>query len=148
VVEEAVTINANIKKVWEMFIDLSCWQKWNTVLTVASSGERGPIAKGKSFVCVMRPLAFGVHLEPRAEEVLPFKSIILSGHRFGVTARHEFLFDGNETRTLVISRETFTGILPALPGWFFLQHRIKELTRYMLRDLKIAAEKKEFCDKI
>ncbi|MEJ2685189.1 MAG: SRPBCC family protein [Candidatus Sulfobium sp.] len=139
-IEVTVTINAGISKVWEMFVDLSRWREWNTVLTIVSPGEEGKIAEGKSFAFLMRPLAFVGHLEPMAEEVLPFKRIVLTGHRFGIRARHEFFFEGNEAGTTVRSRETFTGITPALPGWSFLQWRLKKLTGYMLRDLKIAAE--------
>jgi hypothetical protein len=140
VIEETVTINAGIKKVWELFIDLSCWHAWNRTLTIVSSGEKGRIAEGRHFRCLMRPLAFVVSLDPLAEEVFPFKRIILSGHRFGIRARHEFLFEETEAKTTVISRETFRGILPSLPGWVFLQWRIRRLTAHMLRDLKTAAE--------
>jgi hypothetical protein len=140
VIEESVTINAGIEKVWEMFIDLSCWHKWNTVVTVVSSGEKGKIAEGTSFTCLILPLAFVVPLEPLAEEVVPFKRIILSGQMFGVRARHEYLFEGNEAKTTVTSRETFTGIPSVLPTWIFFEMRMKKLTGDMLRDLKTAAE--------
>jgi hypothetical protein len=75
VIEESVTINAGIKKVWEMFTDLSCWHKWNTVVTVLSSGEKGKIAEGTSFTCLILPLAFLVPLEALAEEVVPCKKL-------------------------------------------------------------------------
>jgi hypothetical protein len=140
VIEESVTISASIGKVWEMFIDLSCWSGWNTVLTVVSPGEKEPIAEGKSFVCLMRPFVFGVYLKPLAIEVLTLRKVVLSGTRFGIRARHEFLFDGNEEKTTVTSKETFAGIPQALPGWIFLQRKIKQLTRSMLHDLKNAAE--------
>jgi hypothetical protein len=140
VIEESVTINAGIRKVWGMFIDLSCWHEWNTVMTVLSSGEKGKIAEGTSFTCLILPLAFLVPLEPFAEEVVPCKRIILSGHRFGIGARHEFLFEGNEAETTLTSRETFTGIPSLLPTWIFFEMRMKKLTGDMLRDLKIAAE--------
>jgi hypothetical protein len=140
VIEESVTINAGIKKVWEMFIDLSCWREWNTVVTVVSSGGKGKIAEGTSFTCMILPLAFLLPLEPLAEEVVPCKKIILSGHRFGIRARHEFLFEGNEAKTTVTSRETFTGIPSVLPIWIFIEMRAKKLTGDMLRDMKIAAE--------
>jgi hypothetical protein len=141
VIEESVRINANIERVWEIFIDLSRWRGWNTALNVVSSIENGPIAEGKSFTCVMRPLVFAVHLKPLAIEVLPCKKVVLSGNKFGIRARHEFLFNGNKEKTTVTSRETFTGIPPALPGWIFVQRKIKKLTRSMLQDLKNAAEK-------
>lgn len=140
VIEESVRINANIERVWEIFIDLSRWRGWNTVLSVVSPIENGLITEGKSFTCVMRPLVFAVYLEPLAIEVLPCKKVVLSGNKFGIRARHEFLFNGNEEKTTVTSRETFTGIPPALPGWIFVQWKIKNLTRSMLQDLKHVAE--------
>jgi hypothetical protein len=140
-IEESVTINADIKKVWRMFTDLPCWHEWNKVLTVVSSGEKGEIAKGTSFTFLMRPFAFVVQLEPLAEEVVPCKRIILTGHRFGIRARHDFFFEGNEAKTTVTSRETFTGIPCLLPTWIFVEKRMKKLTGDMLRDLKNAAEK-------
>jgi hypothetical protein len=139
-IEESITINASIKKVWGMFIDLTCWREWNTVLTVVPPFEQGPIAEGESFTCVIRPLAFAVYLRPLASEVLPCKRVVLSGNKFGIRARHEFLFDGNEEHASVSSRETFTGVPPVLPGWVFVQRKIQKLTRTMLQDLKNAAE--------
>jgi hypothetical protein len=141
VIEESVTINASIEKVWEMFIDLSCWRGWNTVLSVVSPAEKEPITAGKSFTCLMRPLAFAICLNPLAVEVLPHRKVVLSGNKFGIRARHEFLFDGNEEKATVTSRETFTGMPRALPGWIIVQRKIRKLTRSMLDDLKNAAEK-------
>lgn len=140
VIEIVVTINAGISTVWEIFVDLSRWREWNTVQTIVSSGEDGRIAEGKSITFLIRSLAFAGRLEALAEEVQPFRRVILTGHRFGINARHEFLFEENEAGTTVSSRETFTGISPCLPGWIFVQRRLKKLTGYMLSDLKIAAE--------
>lgn len=139
-IEETVTINAGIGKVWGIFIDLSCWHEWNTVLTVVSSGETGKITEGTSFTFLIRPFVFEVLLEPLAEEVAPGRKIVLSGRRFGVRARHEFFFDGNEAETTVISRETFTGIPCLFPTWIFVEDKMKKLTGDMLRDLKTTAE--------
>jgi hypothetical protein len=139
-IEEFVTINTGIKKVWEKFADLSCWHKWNTIVTIVSSGEKGKIAEGTSFTCLILPLAFLVPLKPLAEEVVPCKKIVLSGQRFGIRARHEFLFEGSEDETTVTSREIFAGMPVVLPTWLFLEMRIKKLTGDMLHDLKMAAE--------
>ena len=139
-IEVTVTIDASINKVWELFVDLSRWREWNSVLAALSSGAGERIMQGKSFTFLIRSLAFVGPLKPLAEEVLPLKRIILTGSRFGIRARHEFSFEGNEAHTALVSRETFTGITPALPGWRFTQWGLKELTRHMLRDLKTAAE--------
>lgn len=139
-IEASVTINADAKKVWDMFIDLSSWHAWNTVLTVVSSGKKGKIAEGTSFTFLIRPLAFLVQLEPLAYEVVPGKKIVLTGHRFGICARHEFFFEGNEATTTLTSRETFTGLPSLLPTWIFVEKRMKKLTWDMLHDLKTAAE--------
>lgn len=136
-IEETITINSSIKEVWEMFINLSCWHRWNTVMTVVSPAGR--IAEGKRFTFLMNPFVT-LRLSPVAEEVLYCARLTLSGHKFGLRARHEFFFEEREGKTVVTSRESFTGIMPSLPGWFLLRRRIKMLTGHMLRDLKIAAE--------
>jgi hypothetical protein len=140
VIEVSVTIQADITKVWELFVDLSRWRRWNSVVTILSGGREGKIAEGARFTCLIRRLAFLLPLKPLAEEVVPRRKIILSGRRFGIGARHEFLFDGDEASATVTSRETFSGMMTAFPVWTLPAMRIRKLTGAMLRDLKRAAE--------
>lgn len=140
IIEESVIILAGVRKVWETFVDLSCWENWNTVLGAVSNGPDGRIAGGSRFACVVRPFVLPVYFEPLVEEVVPCRKIIWTARKYGISARHEFLFDGDEERTTVMSRETFAGLPFMLAGRLFPAWRIRELTVSLLHDLKSAAE--------
>ncbi len=141
-IEVSDRIDAGIGTVWELFVDLSRWREWNSVVMVLSGGEEGKIEEGKGFTLFFPPPVLPLPLKPIAEEVVPRKKIVLSGWRFGVRARHVFLFEGDDTKTAVTSRETFTGLPALLPAWILVEMRLKRLTADMLRDLKRAAEKR------
>jgi hypothetical protein len=139
VVEESVLIHALPEKVWKTFTDLSCWGDWNTVLRDVSAGGSS-IEEGGRFRCSIRPFFFPVHLDPVIEEVIPREKIVWAGTKYGVSSRHEFIFESDEGGVFVVSRETFSGIaVEAVPA-LFPEQRIRELTRLFLRDLKEEAE--------
>jgi len=139
VIEESIVIRADIAKVWEKLTDLTCWKDWNTVLReVASETER--LAQGTRFRFCLRPFVFPVTVEPRIEEALPQERIIWSGYKFGIFARHEFIFAKSEGGVRVTSRETFRGLPVEVAPFAFPKARLRELTIAMLEDLKKAAE--------
>jgi len=139
-IEHSVTIHADIKTVWDIFTDLTCWREWSTVLGDSSS-EHDRLTKGKHFTFCIRPFAFPVNVEPVVEEVVPGERIIWSGEKYGVKARHEFIFSESKNTVQVLSREIFTArsfkkLLFQLP-----QKKLHELSIKMLNELKEAAEK-------
>lgn len=139
VIEESILIRGSIGKVWKTFTDLTCWADWNTVLRDVS-GKDVCIQEGARFRCCLRPFVFPVYFEPEIEEVVPFRKIAWRGRKFGILARHEYLFAETENGVLVTSREVFSGQTITMAGPVFPEWRIKELTVSLLRDLKKEVE--------
>jgi len=137
VVEETIEINAGIGAVWDAFIDLTCWEEWNTVLTnVATESES--IREGEKFSCSLRFFSVPLFLEPEIEEVAPRQKVVWKGEKYGISSRHEFIFTKIDGRVRVTSRETFSG--PVLSSFLLPRREIRRLTRALLRDLKKASE--------
>jgi len=136
---ESILINAPLKQVWDTFTDLTCWQDWSTVFSnVSSEAER--LTEGKSFKFCIRPFSFPVHIEPVVKELVAGQRIVWTGTRHGITARHEFVFEEKNGKTLLTSREIFK--LNRFKRLFFHipQKRLHKLSVLMLNDLKYAVE--------
>jgi len=140
IIEESVLINADIKKIWKTFTDLTCWADWNTVAGKVAS-DSGRIEEGERFTFCLRPFSVPVTVRPKIVEVIPAEKIVWSGSKFGIFSRHEFLFKQASNGVLVTSRETFRGLQLLLARRTFPRKTIRELTINMLQDLKRAAEK-------
>jgi hypothetical protein len=138
-VEESVLILAPQEKVWKTFTDLSCWEDWNTVLKDVSARDNS-IERGGTFRCSIRPFFFPVRFEPIIEEVILWEKIVWTGSKYGISLRHEFIFEKDERGVHLVSRETFSGIAVETVPALFPEQRIRELTRLFLKDLKEAAE--------
>jgi hypothetical protein len=139
VIEEAILISADLGRIWQTFMDLTCWANWNTVATDAAS-DSGSLEQGKTFTFCLRPFSVPIMIEPKIEEVVPREKVIWSGGRFGITSRHEFLFQQARNGVLVTSREYFSGF-PLLLGGKPLTEKIsRDLVVLMLRQLKKACE--------
>ena len=138
-IEEAIDINAPLDKVWKTFTDLTCWADWNSVLRDISTDHEF-IQKGETFSCSLRPFIFPVHFENFIEEVALHERVVWSGSKYGIFARHVFIFEKLEARVRVISRETFKGMTMENMKFIFPAWRIRELTKSLLTDLKEASE--------
>jgi len=139
-IEESVLINADLKKIWKTFTDLTCWADWNTVAREVAS-DSGRIEEGDRFTFCLRPFSVPIMIEPKIEEVVPREKVVWTGTKFGIFSRHEFLFQQVANSVLVTSRETFRG-LPLLFGSLaFPESTVRELTVGMMNDLKKASEK-------
>ncbi|MDH4027613.1 MAG: SRPBCC domain-containing protein [Nitrospirota bacterium] len=139
-ISESILINAAPERVWDIFTDLTCWEKWSTVFSNVSC-EAGRLIEGKCFSFCIRPFSFPMNIEPVVEEMVPGRRIVWSGAKHGITARHEFFFTAEDGKTQVTSREIFkvTGIRRL---FFHLpKRRLHRLSVMMLNDLRNAAEK-------
>ncbi len=142
VIEESVLITAPLEKVWDTFTDLTCWKEWSTVLTnVSAESER--LTEGKRFKFCIRPFDIPVHLEPVVEEIIPKKRIVWTGSKHGISARHEFIFQKKDGKVLLLSRETFSGIVIKPLKFLFPKRKIREISILMLKEVKAAAENHE-----
>ena len=66
--------------------------------------------------------------------------VVWSGSKYGIFARHEFIFEKIENSVRVASRETFKGMTVENMRLIFPAWRIRELTKSLLTDLKKASE--------
>ena len=139
-IEHTVHIAADMETVWSIFTDLTCWKEWSTVLGDSSS-EHSTLTEGKRFNFCLRPFALPVHVEPVVEEVIPGKRIIWSGEKYGIHARHEFIFNESNRIVQVLSREIFTAGLIRGILFQFSKGKLHQLSIKMLNELKEAAEK-------
>jgi hypothetical protein len=98
-------------------------------------------AEGASFRFCLRPFVFPLRVDPMIEAIVPNERVVWTGKKFGVFARHEFLFRKVENGVVVTSRETFQGLPVLLGPLLFPLWRLRQLTATMLNDLKTAAEK-------
>jgi hypothetical protein len=142
IIKESVVIKSSLEHVWDTFTDLTCWQDWSTVVTKVSS-DNDRIIEGGRFKFCIRPFDIPVHLEPVVDEVVPFKRIVWSGKKHGITARHEFTFRVKDGVVQLKSKETFSGIMVKSLKPFFPKNKIQELSRLMLIEVKKAAETKD-----
>ena len=139
IIEESIFINAPINKVWQTFTDLTCWLRWNSVLKNVTT-EQAYIKKGKTFSCAIWLFLFPVYFEFFIEEVIPNDRIVWSGSKYGIFARHEFIFQASEKGVRVTSKETFQGITIENISFIFPSWRIRGMTKSLLGDLKKASE--------
>jgi hypothetical protein len=139
VIKESIEIQAPLKKVWENFIDLTCWVKWNTVMQNIHTNEQ-QLTSGKKLLCSFRPFFFPIRVKISVEEVTPYKRVVWSARKKGLIAFHEFVFHGNNESVIVTSSETLTGVLARGDGILLPKRRMESLTRAFLHDLKRAAE--------
>jgi hypothetical protein len=139
VIKESIEIRAPLKKVWENFIDLTCWVKWNTVMQNVHTNERH-LTRGKKLFCCFRPFFFPIRVKISVEEVTPHERVVWSARKKGLFAYHEFDFQENNATVIVTSSETLTGVLARGDGILLPKKRLVSLTRAFLHDLKLAAE--------
>lgn len=139
IIEESIHINADPAKIWKTFTDLTCWADWNTVARDAAS-DSGSLEAGDRFTFCIRPFSVPITLKPKIEEVVPAQRVVWTGSKFGISSRHEFLFQQVRGGVLVTSREALRGLLLHFGGQAFTDAVVRKLTIAMLNDLKKASE--------
>jgi uncharacterized protein YndB with AHSA1/START domain len=139
VIEESVFINADRKRVWKTFTDLTCWAEWNrTARDIVSRSST--MEQGSRFRFCLRPFAIPIHIDPVIDEIVPYDRVVWSGRKYGIASRHEFLFRQQADGVLITSRERLIGLPLVLGGRAFTEKVVRELTVSMLEELREAAE--------
>jgi len=139
IIRDSILIKADIGTIWEIFTDLTCWKDWSTVISFPPDKQAG-IKKGGRLQFCMRPFALPLSLEAKVEELVPAARIVWSARKFGVLARHEFLFEELPDGVRVPSIETFAGFRLALACFRLGKSRLRSLTSLLLDELKKASE--------
>ena len=139
IIEETIDITATLARVWDVFMDLTCWAEWNTILTNISSPE-ALLTEGRHFSCSIRPYAFPISFQSKVVEVVPGKKIVWTGRKYGITSLHEYFFEDTGRGVTIRSRERFSGLLILPGGFFFPKQKIRHLNILFLHDLKRASE--------
>jgi hypothetical protein len=139
IIEEAIVINADMGKIWQTFMDVTCWAGWNIVATNAAS-DSGRLEEGSTFTFCLRPFSVPITVKPKIEEVVPREKVVWSGGRFGISSRHEFSFQQVADGVLVTSREIFRGLPLLLGGKRITEKVSRDLVVQMLQQLKQACE--------
>lgn len=137
-ITDEIFINAPIKKVWEIFTNVSCWKNWNTVMSGIDSDENY-LVNSKNVKCNFHVFMFPIKIKIEVEEVSKYEKIVWSAKKGGLNARHEFTFKKHKNGVIVKSREIFSGLIAK--RYFVPQKKIKNLTSTFLQDLKRASEK-------
>ncbi len=140
VIEEHIIIHAPLRKVWETFTDMSCWNDWNKVFTIVSTGGTKIMTAGSTFRFCWSPFNFPFSIASVIEEVIPQEKVVWRGEKYGISARHAFIFEQREDRVRVTSRETFAGVPVKTLGFLFPEQRLRKLTVSLLGNLKGASE--------
>ena len=139
-IEESIVIHASLLKVWDTFTDITCWKDWNTVLRNVSPEKTEVLSEGGKVRFCIYPFHFPVYFEPEIEEVIPQRRVVWTSGKFGITARHEFIFREGGTGIVVTSREFFKGLSLKTIRFLFPRSRLVGLTVAFLKDLKTASE--------
>lgn len=139
IIEESILINADLKKVWETFTNLTCWKDWNSVIRNVKSQNKC-IEAGCKLSCSFRPFFFPIKATIEIKEVKPAKSICWQVKKIGLLAEHVFDFQKKGKETQVISRETFNGFVVKNMSFIIPRQKIINLTKSFLGDLKAASE--------
>ena len=128
-----------MENVWKTFTNLARWEDWNTVIRKVRSDQKG-LKEGADLKCSFYPFLFPIEMKIEIERVIPHDLIVWSSEKKGLFAHHEFLFREQGKGVLVVSRETFTGMLAKGAGFLLPVERIRTLTKTFLKDLKRACE--------
>jgi hypothetical protein len=132
-INTSITINADIKTVWEIFANFESYPKWNPFIKSIT----GEIAVGKKFNAEICSMKFKPTTKVfKAQEEFTWLGRLFIPRIFD--GRHSFLFkETEEGRTEVIQKEHFYGILVPLmrkkldteiaDGFKMMNEKLKEL---------------------
>ncbi len=140
IIKEAVTIDAPVKTVWQVFTEIESWSDWNTVCRECRLEDADAMGEGACISFELSPLLFPLRIAPVIEAYEEEKEVTWSGSKWGIHARHTFSFFPVDDGTRLDSLESFSGpmLWPArLSG---MHRRLHGLTRRLLSAIKAEAE--------
>ena len=142
-IRETIRIRAPVATVWRVFTDIENWETWNTVCRECRLEEGGALEKGACISFSLSPLIFPLRIAPVVEARRENETIVWSGGKWGVRARHAFFFrkaDENGKWTELESIEVFSGPLLWAARLAGLHRRLHRLTLQLLKAIREEAE--------
>jgi uncharacterized protein YndB with AHSA1/START domain len=104
-------IKASLDIVWSTLTDIKAWSQWNP--DVKYTELRGSLTSGTQF----RWKAGGFTITSTIQEVKPKQEIAWTGKMPGIRAVHVWRFEEKQTGVLVITEESFDGMLVKCLAW-------------------------------
>lgn len=130
-----IEIEADPEVVWEVLTAIDRWPSWNP--DVKSVSVAGEASEGLTF----RWKAGGATITSTIRALEPFRLIGWTGKTFGVQAVHVWRLEPRGGRTLVMTEESWQGLLPRLLRGP-LQKRLKDSIDAGLRHMKAEAQRR------
>ncbi len=142
-IRETILIRAPVSTVWRVFTDIDNWDTWNTVCRACRLEEGSALEQGACISFSLSPLIFPLRIAPVVEERCEKKTIVWSGGKWGIRARHAFFFrkaGDNGKWTDLESIEVFSGPLLWAARLTGMQRRLHRLTLQLLEAVQEEAE--------
>ena len=142
-IRETIFIRAPVSTVWRVFTDIENWDTWNTVCKACRLEEGRALEQGACISFSLSPLIFPLRIAPVVEERREKKTIVWSGGKWGIHARHAFFFrkaGDNGKWTELESIEVFSGPLLWAARLIGMHRRLHRLTLRLLEAIREAAE--------
>jgi hypothetical protein len=140
IIEESITIQAPLSRVWQVFADLASWGQWNSVCQDCCLVQGTEMAAGTCFAFKLRPYFLPIEIQPRITKCVAGREVVWEGRRLGVQAVHRFRFEEQGGAVVLTSTEQFGGPLLFLSRLLFIPRKLHQLSRQLLLDIKKAAE--------
>jgi uncharacterized protein YndB with AHSA1/START domain len=103
VARHSITIDAPLRRVWDLHIDVSGWTSWQTDITAASA--EGPLVPGSVF----RWTTFGMEIGSTVYAVEEPYRILWGGPAHGIDGIHQWTFTEKDGMVHVHTEESWDG---------------------------------------
>ncbi len=140
IIEEKIAIAAPLSRVWQVFSSLAAWDRWNSVCQDCCLLEGEEMAAGTCFSFKLRPYYLPIKIPLHITKCDPGREVVWEGQRFGVHGVHRFAFQEQGDTVILTSTEKLGGPLFLLSRLLLVPHRLHQLSRQLLQDVKKAAE--------
>jgi hypothetical protein len=140
IISTSIQINAPLSTVWDVFTDIGNWKEWNPVCRECRLEEGEAMACGACFSFELNPMILSIRIKAVVEQFEPGKTVVWSGSRLGIDARHTFTFIDHQTHVVLKSEEIFSGPLLFLARLIGIPSRLHQLSDRLLESIKQQAE--------
>ncbi len=142
-IERSLLIDAPADKIWDELLDVKSWPQWKPMITkIKYDGDK--LETGKNFKLSLR--VKGPIVTPVTCKILSldeYESMAWTGGLEGLSKSvHSFLFKEEDGKTLVTSREEFSGALVSLMLLFLTPKDFEKLHDDWLIAIKEHIDKK------